>query len=175
MSAGRVPGENPVYKCADSFQKLIKLRDRPHACTLKSSSLPTRLVVLSIVEVYFLSSYERASRAHSLRQPAALGRPRTRWSHPLSPSEMSPAGDAIQAKLLGSELAPFEHMELKDTSDGCGSKFEAIIVSAKFDGVGLLDRQKKVNEIIAEEMKEVHAFSMKTWTPAQYEAKKGKQ
>ena len=87
---------------------------------------------------------------------------------------MSPSGDAIRAKLLASDLAPLEHLELTDTSDGCGSKFEAIIVSAKFDGVALLERQRLVNEVIAEEMKEIHAFSMKTWTPAQYEAKKAK-
>jgi stress-induced morphogen len=27
--------------------------------------------------------------------------------------------------------------EVTDTSDGCGSKFEAIVVSAAFDGMGL--------------------------------------
>ena len=37
-----------------------------------------------------------------------------------------------------------------------------------------LERQKQVNEIIADEMQEIHAFSMKTWTPQQYEAKKAK-
>lgn len=60
--------------------------------------------------------------------------------------------------------------EITDTSDGCGSKFEAIIVSSKFEGCALLERQRKVNAAIAEY--EYHAFSMKTWTPAQYEKKK---
>ena len=58
-----------------------------------------------------------------------------------------------------------------DTSDGCGSKFEAIVVAESFDGVKLLERQRMVNAVIEEEMKTIHAFSMKTWTPAQHEAK----
>ena len=75
--------------------------------------------------------------------------------------------------LTGSSLVP-EHVEVVDTSDGCGSKFEAIVVSAAFDGMGLLDRQRAVNDVIAEPMKAIHAFSRKTWTPKQYEAKQQK-
>jgi stress-induced morphogen len=30
-----------------------------------------------------------------------------------------------------------------------------------------------VNSLLSEEMPAIHALSMKTWTPAQYEAKKG--
>lgn len=84
-----------------------------------------------------------------------------------------PSAEELAEKLLQSELAP-EVATVSDTSDGCGSKFEAVIVSAKFDGVPLLERQQQVNTIIAEEMKTIHAFSMKTWTPQQYEAKKAK-
>jgi stress-induced morphogen len=61
---------------------------------------------------------------------------------------------------------------VEDTSDGCGSKFEAIIVSSKFDGVPLLERQQMVNGVIAAEMQTIHAFSMKTWTPEQYAKKR---
>ena len=87
-------------------------------------------------------------------------------------TEMASA-DALTAKLQASELEP-SVVEISDTSDGCGSKFEALIVSSKFDGMGLLERQQAVNAIIAEEMEQIHAFSMKTWTPAQYEKKKNK-
>ena len=82
-----------------------------------------------------------------------------------------PTVGELMAKIQESELQP-THLEIVDTSDGCGSKFEAIIVSPAFDGIGLLDRQKAVNEIIKEEMESIHAFSMKTWTPAQHEKKK---
>lgn len=35
-----------------------------------------------------------------------------------------------------------------------------------------LERQRKVNEVIP--MQDIHAFTMKTWTPEQYEEKKAK-
>ena len=79
--------------------------------------------------------------------------------------------DALKAKLEACELQP-EFVRMIDTSDGCGSKFEAIIVSAKFDGMALLERQKSVNAVLADDMPGIHALSMKTWTPAQYEKKK---
>jgi stress-induced morphogen len=47
---------------------------------------------------------------------------------------------------------------------GCeGGKFSCIIVSPKFDGVALLERHRMINEILKEEMKTIHALSMKTW------------
>ena len=82
-------------------------------------------------------------------------------------------------------------LKVVDESDGCGSKIDAIIVSEKFTGkylllahtsqraqrvartgVALLARQRAVNECLAEEMPNIHAFTMKTWTPSQYEKKK---
>lgn len=38
-------------------------------------------------------------------------------------------------------------------------------------GQGLLERQRRVNECLQEEMTRIHALQMKTWTPAQYEQK----
>ena len=84
-----------------------------------------------------------------------------------------PTADELKAKLLASTQLEPERVEITDTSDGCGSKFEAIIVSAKFDGVPLLERQRLVNAELSEDMPNIHALSMKTWTPAQYESKMG--
>ena len=81
--------------------------------------------------------------------------------------------DLLKAKLEACELQP-EYISLVDTSDGCGDKFECIIVSNAFDGMALLERQRAVNAVLADEMPGIHAFSMKTWTAAQYEAKKAK-
>jgi stress-induced morphogen len=74
-----------------------------------------------------------------------------------------PTADELIGKLSSSELEP-SLVNVTDDSDGCGSKFNAIIVSSKFEGVGLLDRQRMVNDLIADEMKVIHAFTMKTWT-----------
>ena len=41
---------------------------------------------------------------------------------------------------LQSALDPVEHCEVTDLSDGCGGKFNVLVVSPKFDGVALLAR-----------------------------------
>ena len=61
------------------------------------------------------------------------------------------------------------HVDVVDLSDGCGSKFKAVIVSPQFEGKPLLQRHRLVNATIEEEMKIIHAFEMKTWTPEQWE------
>ena len=53
-------------------------------------------------------------------------------------------------------------------SDGCGAKFDSIIVSDKFNGLPLIKRHRLVNELIADEMKVIHAFTMRTLTPEQW-------
>ena len=63
-------------------------------------------------------------------------------------------------------------LQLKDQSDGCGAKYFLVLVSSKFDGVSLLDRHRSVNKALETEMSAIHALTMKTWTPKQYEKKK---
>lgn len=69
-----------------------------------------------------------------------------------------------------------EHVACTDISGGSscdgGYKLELIVVSPKFDGVPLLKRHRMVNDLLKEEMNRIHALTMKTWTPAQYESKK---
>ncbi|XP_060068696.1 uncharacterized protein LOC132548820 [Ylistrum balloti] len=61
-----------------------------------------------------------------------------------------------------------EHVSITDMSDGCGAKFDAVIVSPQFEGKQLLARHRLVNNTLQEEMKIIHAFSMKTYTPEQW-------
>mmetsp|Transcript_34011 Transcript_34011/g.56317 ORF Transcript_34011/g.56317 Transcript_34011/m.56317 type:complete len:86 (-) Transcript_34011:237-494(-) len=79
--------------------------------------------------------------------------------------------EMLRDKLSKSDLGP-TFLSLVDESDGCGSKFACVIVSSKFEGMPIIDRQRAVNDIISVEMQQIHAFSMKTWTPTQYEKKK---
>uniref|UniRef100_A0A1B0CYC9 dolichyl-P-Glc:Man9GlcNAc2-PP-dolichol alpha-1,3-glucosyltransferase n=1 Tax=Phlebotomus papatasi TaxID=29031 RepID=A0A1B0CYC9_PHLPP len=58
--------------------------------------------------------------------------------------------------------------EVVDESDGCGGKFSVIVVSALFEGKPHLQRHRLVNSALAEELKTIHAFSQKTYTPAQW-------
>jgi stress-induced morphogen len=47
-----------------------------------------------------------------------------------------------------------------------------IVVAGEFTELKLLERQQKVNAILAEEIAQVHAFELKTWTPEVWDKKK---
>lgn len=54
--------------------------------------------------------------------------------------------------------------------EGDGTHFEAVIVSGDFDGKTLLERHQLVYEVLGDAMKErIHALSLKTYTPEQWE------
>ncbi len=78
--------------------------------------------------------------------------------------------DRVQA-LLKKTFDP-KFLSVRDDSDGCGDKLFLIVVSHRFEGVGLVDRQKQVYKALDSVMNEIHAVQMKTWTPEQYEKKK---
>ncbi|HCN73727.1 MAG TPA: BolA family transcriptional regulator [Pusillimonas sp.] len=60
-----------------------------------------------------------------------------------------------------------EHIEVA----GDGSHFEAIIVSPEFAGKRLIARHQLVYKALGERMKsEIHALSMRTLTPDEYNA-----
>jgi len=62
-----------------------------------------------------------------------------------------------------------EHLEVQ----GDGHHFEAIIVSAAFDGKRPIARHQLVYAALGDRMKaEIHALSMKTLTPAEWTASK---
>ncbi len=57
--------------------------------------------------------------------------------------------------------------------EGDGTHFEALIVSSEFEGKRLLERHKIVYGVLGDAMKErVHALSLKTYTPEQWESMK---
>jgi acid stress-induced BolA-like protein IbaG/YrbA len=54
--------------------------------------------------------------------------------------------------------------------DGDGTHFEAVIVSSAFNGKTLLERHQLVYNVLGEAMKErIHALSLKTYTPEQWD------
>ncbi|OWT53926.1 BolA family protein [Candidimonas nitroreducens] len=59
-----------------------------------------------------------------------------------------------------------EHLEVS----GDGAHFEAVIVSPDFEGKRLIARHQLVYAALGERMKaEIHALSMRTLTPAEYQ------
>lgn len=84
--------------------------------------------------------------------------------------------EIIDAKLRAG-LAP-DLLEVKDESHlhaghagarpGGESHFRLLIVSARFEGLPRVARQRAVNDILREELRErVHALAMRTLTPAE--------
>lgn len=64
------------------------------------------------------------------------------------------------------------HVEVVDQSDGCGAKFSIVIVSELFQGKPPLSRHRLVHGILEEELKTIHAISLTTLTPEQWEKTK---
>ncbi|PRP89444.1 bolA-like protein 2-like [Planoprotostelium fungivorum] len=77
-----------------------------------------------------------------------------------------------QLESIIKERVPAETVIAEDESSGCGAKFSVIVVSSHFVGKPLLDRHRLVNDSLKEELKSIHALTLKTWTPEQYEKKK---
>ena len=62
---------------------------------------------------------------------------------------------------------PCAHLEV----EGDGRHFYATIVSSEFEGLSRVRRHQRVYAALGERMKEqIHALSMKTLTPTEYEA-----
>jgi len=64
-------------------------------------------------------------------------------------------------------------MTLVETQDltGGGDHWQVIIVSSAFEGKGLLEQHRIVNEALKEPLADqrIHALALKTYSPAQWE------
>lgn len=65
-----------------------------------------------------------------------------------------------------------DHLECEELKVvGDGSHFEALIVSPAFEGKRMIARHQLVYRALGDRMKaEIHALSMRTLTPAEYQA-----
>ncbi|PFX29671.1 BolA-like protein 2 [Stylophora pistillata] len=81
-------------------------------------------------------------------------------------SEREEADRKVNARERG------DGQEVVDLTDGCGGKFSVVIVSDKFEGKPLLAQHRMVNDCLAEELKTIHALTLKTMKPAQWEKQK---
>ena len=85
---------------------------------------------------------------------------------------------SIEEKIKAS-LAP-EYLEVLNESSnhnvppGSESHFKLTIVSNNFDGKMLIARHRMINQLLEDELKgPIHALSMHTYTPAEWEEKHG--
>ncbi len=68
------------------------------------------------------------------------------------------------------------HLEVIDESNqhadkGGESHFKVVIVSAHFAELSLIARHRQVNQLLADILDQVHALSIHTLTPAEWQAK----
>jgi acid stress-induced BolA-like protein IbaG/YrbA len=76
--------------------------------------------------------------------------------------------DAEEIKRLIETGLPGALVEVRDSTGG-GDHFEALVVSDKFEGKGLVERHQAVYSTLGDAMRaQVHALSLRTLTPAQY-------
>ncbi len=83
-----------------------------------------------------------------------------------------------QIKKLIQEQIQAEIVEVIDQSashaghGADGGHYTALIVSEKFNGLGLVERHQLVYKAIASVKEAIHAFSMRTHTPQEWSAQK---
>ena len=78
---------------------------------------------------------------------------------------------SLQKILAGITPIPVA-VEIVDNSDGLcdgGAKLEVLVVSEAFDKLPPLKRHRMVNDCLKDLMPQIHALSLKTYTPEQYE------
>jgi stress-induced morphogen len=65
---------------------------------------------------------------------------------------------------------PGSTIEMLDLTGG-GDHWQLFIVSPAFEGKGLIEQHRMVNDALKEEMADqrIHALALKTYTPAQWE------
>ncbi len=90
---------------------------------------------------------------------------------------MGPVQTTITAKLRRA-LSP-DHLEVVNESGkhnvppGSESHFKVTVVAREFEGKELIERHRKVNHVLADELdRAVHALSLNTLTPDEWRARK---
>lgn len=75
-----------------------------------------------------------------------------------------------QIKEILSKAMPVTLVETQDLTGG-GDHWQLIIVSPAFEGKGLIEQHRLVNEALKEPLSDqrIHALSLKTFSPAQWD------
>lgn len=83
---------------------------------------------------------------------------------------------SMQTKIeqkLNRELQPIHLQVINETymhnvPENAESHFKVIVVSERFDGLPLLKRHRMVNSTLADELNNIHALALHTYTPDQW-------
>jgi stress-induced morphogen len=75
-----------------------------------------------------------------------------------------------EIKTILDQAFPGSTIEMRDLTGG-GDHWQVLIVSSAFEGKGLLEQHRMVNEALKDQVgdERIHALALKTFTPAQWE------
>lgn len=80
--------------------------------------------------------------------------------------------EVLELKLTIEQALPGAYVEVKDLTGG-GDHFEALVVTPEFEGRSLVERHQVVYRALGDAMRQrVHALSLKTLTPSQYQQRR---
>jgi BolA protein len=81
----------------------------------------------------------------------------------------------IEAKLQAAFDPPVLEVldESANHSRGQETHFKVTLVTPRFAGQRLIARHRQVNDLLAEELRRVHALAMHTYTPEEWSARTG--
>ncbi len=80
--------------------------------------------------------------------------------------------DTDEIRMMIERGLPGATVEVRDATGG-GDHFEALVVSQSFEGKGLIERHQLVEKALGDAMRvQVHALTLKTLTPSQYQNRK---
>jgi stress-induced morphogen len=79
--------------------------------------------------------------------------------------------EAVSQKLRAG-IKDISTLIVREDKAACNGSYVIVVVTEAFQGVGPLDRARLVNGLMADEIKKMHAVTVKAWTAAQWEKNK---
>ncbi|KAI9787605.1 MAG: hypothetical protein M1839_000136 [Geoglossum umbratile] len=92
-----------------------------------------------------------------------------------APSDAPAITTTQLTSLLTTSLPSLSHISIQDISGGCGTSFTATLVSPAFAKKTTLARHRLVNGMLREEMSRIHAWTVKCYTPEEWEGRKERE
>lgn len=68
--------------------------------------------------------------------------------------------------LLRNRFPKAEVIKVTDVSGGCGAMFEVNVIAPEFKGLNTVKQHRLINEVLKEEIKDMHGIRIYTGTPS---------
>ncbi|XP_066594615.1 bolA-like protein 3 [Prorops nasuta] len=78
------------------------------------------------------------------------------------------AGKEAEQKMitmLRNKFPKAQTIEVNDVSGGCGAMFEINVISSEFEGLNTVKQHRLINEVLKEEIKDMHGVRIYTGLP----------